>query len=66
VTNVDLRFGFWVQSSDTKNLAFRLTRPDGGTGAGYIGGSVSATCFEGTANNALQVPHGVAWQGCLR
>lgn len=64
--NIDLTQGFWLQGSDTQNFAFRFVRPDGGYGSGYLGGSVNATCFEGTANNGAQVPHGIAWQGCLR
>lgn len=66
IQNVDLTDGYWVQPADQRQFGFRLLKADGGPGAGYIGGSVSATCFEGTATTGSQVHNGVAWQGCLR
>jgi Domain of unknown function DUF11 len=58
--------GVWGQSGHQRNLAFRFH--DAATGqqqAGFVGGSVSAQCFEGPIDLG-GVPYVGAWRGCVQ
>lgn len=58
-------FGFWSQSSHQRNVAWRFVNRDGTRGASFVGGSVSATCFEGVFDDSSGAVTSGAWRGCL-
>lgn len=58
-------FGFWGQSTHQRNVAWRYLNRDGTRGASFVGGSVSATCFEGVFDDSSGAVTSGAWRGCL-
>lgn len=58
-------FGFWGQSTHQRNVAWRYLNRDGTRGASFIGGAVSATCFEGVFDDGRGGVTSGAWRGCL-
>lgn len=58
-------FGFWGQSTHQRNVAWRYVARDGTRGASFVGGSVSATCFEGVFDDNSGAVTSGAWRGCL-
>lgn len=58
-------FGFWSQSTHHRNVAWRYVNRDGTRGASFVGGSVSATCFEGVFDDSSGAVTSGAWRGCL-
>ncbi len=54
----------WVSANQGRNLLF--INPRGTQTTGYIGASVSATCFEGVLQNGAGRPYAGAFRACLQ
>ena len=57
--------GAWWQGVTQRNLAWRYLDSSGFRGSSFIGGSVSAQCFEGVFDEGNGPTISGAWRGCL-